>query len=75
MMMMIILPVKITIGTIIDGYYEPSSLVRALYMLSYLVLKTRRPYYDHCTEEEKVSNLTKVSQSVSFTSRIQTQAF
>lgn len=53
MVMVIMLLVKITIATIIDGCYEPSSLVRALHILSYLVLKTRRPYYDHCTEEER----------------------
>ena len=43
MIMIIMLLVKITIATIIDDYYEPSSLGRALHILSYLVLKTRRP--------------------------------
>lgn len=44
MMMKITLLLKITIAIIIDGYYEPSNIVMALHVLSYLVLKTRRPY-------------------------------
>ena len=43
MITIIMLLVKITIATIVDGYYEPSSLGRALHILSYLVLKTKRP--------------------------------
>lgn len=53
MVMVIMLLVKITIAAVTDGCYEASSLVRALRILSYLVLKTRRPYYNHCTEEER----------------------
>lgn len=53
MMMKVMLLLKLTIVTIIDGYYEPSSIVIALHVLSYLVLKTKRPYYDQCTVEER----------------------
>lgn len=53
MMMKIMLLIKITIATIISGYYEPSSMVMALHTLSYLVFKTRRRPYDQCIDEER----------------------
>lgn len=53
MMMKIMLLIKITTATIINGYYEPSSMMMALHTLSYLVFKKRRRPYEQCIDEAR----------------------
>lgn len=53
MMMKIMLLIKITIVTIINGYYEPSSMMMALHTLSYLVFKKRRRPYEQCIDKAR----------------------